>query len=109
MSTMEGVVTQVRQAEGKTRATAQVIERMVTQVRETAAANLRISEVSRQQVDRMTTMRSELEPLFELIQDSRAKGAITAAISEELGAVNGEFTRLMSRFTLDLQRAQGEL
>jgi len=106
MGTMEGVVDQVRQAEGKTRATAQVLERMVSQVRQTAAANLRIAEVAQVQVARMNTMRSELEPLFELIQDSRAKGEITATISQDLTQVTEEFSRLMGRFTLELGAGQ---
>ena len=103
MATMEGVVAQVRRAEGKTQATAQVLERMVSQVRETASANLRIAEVAQVQVDRMTTMRSELDPLFALIQESRAKGETTAAISQDLTRVTEEFTELMGRFTLDLK------
>ncbi|KAB0669467.1 methyl-accepting chemotaxis protein [Oryzomonas sagensis] len=99
--TMEQIVTRVHDGEQKTQETAEIIERMVASVRESTAANTRISEVSQSQMEQLSTLQLSLDSLFHTIRESGSKVGITATISADLNNVTQEFNKLMARFTFD--------
>lgn len=101
ISTMKNVVERVHGGSEKTHETADVIERMVYSVRESATANMRISEVSQSQMQRLEQLQVSLDSLFETIKESGSKVGVTAAISTDLNQVTKEIIQLMSNFTFD--------
>jgi methyl-accepting chemotaxis protein len=103
MSTMNQVVERVNGSSENTRETAAVIEKMVASVREFATVNLRISEVSQSQMERLEDLHTSLESLFETIKDSGSKVGITSLISSDLNKVTQEIVELMASFTFDTQ------
>lgn len=101
MNTMKQVVERVNGGSEKTRETAAVIERMVASVQEFASVNLRISEVSQSQMERLEGLHTSLESLFETIKDNGSKVGITSIISNDLNLVTKEIVNLMTNFTFD--------
>ena len=101
MQTMERVVSQVNNGEGKSRETALVIDRMVASVRESAAANMQISEMSLSQMARMEQLQNSLDSLFGTLRESGAKVGVTATISSDLNLVSAEINKLMAHFTFN--------
>ena len=100
-SIMKQVVTRVNHSEEKNRETAGIIERLVLSVRESSAANKKISDVSQSQTQQLTALQNSLDSLFNTIRDNGSKVGITATISEDLNKVTHEFNVLISRFTFD--------
>jgi methyl-accepting chemotaxis protein len=96
-------VERVNGSSENTRETAAVIEKMVASVREFATVNLRISEVSQSQMERLEDLHTSLESLFETIKDSGSKVGITSLISSDLNKVTQEIVELMASFTFDTQ------
>jgi methyl-accepting chemotaxis protein len=103
MQTMERVVSLVNDGEGKSRETAQVIDRMVASVRESAVSNLQISEVSLSQMERLELLQDSLDSLFATIRENGAKVGVTATISSDLNLVSTQINRLMAHFTFNRQ------
>jgi methyl-accepting chemotaxis protein len=99
--TMERIVERVHAGEEKSLETAGIIESMVAAVRDTSAANRRISEVSQSQMDRLTALQKSQESLFYTIRDSGSKVGVTATISADLNLLTREFNRLLASFTFD--------
>ena len=99
MQTMERIVERVHGGEQKTLETAQLIETMVSSVREFSSASLRISEASRSQMDRLSELQLSQDSLFHTIKDNGSKIGVTATISEDLNEVTKRFNRLLNNFT----------
>ena len=101
--TMEQVVCQVNEGEGKSRETAQVIDRMVASVRESAVSNLQISEVSVSQMERLGLLRDSLDSLFSTIRENGAKVGVTSTISSDLNLISTQINQQMTNFTFNRQ------
>ena len=99
MRTMEGVVAQVNCGEGKSRETAQVIDRMVASVRESAALDLQISEVILAQRGPLDQLQECLDSLFGTIRENGLKVGVTSTISSDLNLASTQINNLMTKFT----------
>ena len=105
IATMQQVETRVSESEQKALETSQVIERMVTVVREAAATNLQISTMSQSQMERLVNLRSSLDTLFGANRENGNKVAISAAISDDINSSARELNSLMGRFTFEVHHA----
>ena len=101
VNTMNRVVTRVNDGAKNAQDTAAVIENMVTSVRESASATLRISQASESQMARVQELQATLDSLFEAVKDSGSKVGITSTISSDLNLVSHEILQLMGNFTFD--------
>jgi len=103
VSTMDRIVTRVREGESNSERTAQIIETMVAAVRASSSASQRISEASRSQMDHLQGLQQSQDSLFFTITDNGAKVGVTATISDDLNQVTKEFNRLLDRFTFQAE------
>lgn len=97
--TMGGVVEKVDANQKAAEKTANVIEQMSENVRETARANQRISDGSNQQLDQFRQLQSTLDGLFATLKENAAKVEGTAMIGEDLRRLTGGLNNLMAGFT----------
>jgi methyl-accepting chemotaxis protein len=101
MKTMKQVVARVNGGANESQEAGSVIERMVGSVRESSSVNLRISEASQSQMDRLQQLQDSLDYLFVTIKDSGSKVGITATISTDLNKVAKEIVQMMGNFSFD--------
>ena len=97
-SSMKVVVSKVHENQQVAGETAAVIERMASDVAQTASANDGISSASGEQIDNVHLLQQTLAQLFSTLSESSAKVETTAAIGDGLHKVTGNLNQLMSGF-----------
>ncbi|MHB1099021.1 MAG: methyl-accepting chemotaxis protein [Burkholderiales bacterium] len=100
-ATMQTVVEEVHASQEKANETAEVIDLMARNVTETARANNSISNVSKEQVDRLQVMDATLKNLFQTLSENSAKVETTAHIGNSLFEVTENLNLLMKGFVFD--------
>lgn len=70
-------------------------------ISETAAANHKIFDASREQMEQLQTLRSTLEQLFETLNESSSKVETTATIGDDLYRITEKLNALMRGFTFN--------
>ncbi|MBI5936554.1 MAG: methyl-accepting chemotaxis protein [Betaproteobacteria bacterium] len=100
-ATMDSVVEHVHHSQRQAAETSRVIEDMATAVGLTATANDEISEVARQQFERLGQLESTLDKLFHTLDESASKVQTTANIGRALHEVTEKIKDVMADFDFE--------
>lgn len=98
---MQSVVSSVHISQEKTKDISSVIERMTSEVSETAEVNHQISDVSSEQLDKFKFLSASLDRLFETFGESSAKVETTATIGDDLYRVSESMNKVLAGFVYE--------
>ncbi len=98
---MHHVVEGVHTSQEKAKETSAVIERMVSEVTETAQVNHKIAQVSKEQLEQFGSLKESLDRLFDTFQESSIKVETTATIGDDLHRVSESMGQVLSKFTYE--------
>ncbi|CAB1370891.1 methyl-accepting chemotaxis protein [Denitratisoma oestradiolicum] len=99
--TMNEVVTSVNDAQARAQTSAEAIRRMADEVHATGQANIEISDVTRQQIDKLGNLNGRLHSLFSTLAESNSKVGVTSTISDDLHQTVIAVDKLVSYFKFD--------
>jgi methyl-accepting chemotaxis protein len=97
------VVDRVYVSQERAQQIADIMDRVVEDIRSTVDSNQQISAVSGDQQQQLQSMQASLSGLFETFKENATKVETTASIGDDLYHVSESMGQLLSEFTYDLE------
>ncbi len=98
-STMENMVTSVSRTQDNATEMGELIDVMSHDLSNTAASNMDITQMTTEQVDRLSVLQQSLRNLFETNRENHTKVETTAGIADDISHVSSRLQDILAEFS----------